>query len=153
MSAERVVDDIKYLVMTYGIKGVYFREDNFTLIRHRIVDISIGIMPLKIHWACETRVDTISYEELKIMHASGCSALYIGFESGSQRILDLLSKGITPEQGLNVAEWCHKLGIAIAGSFIIDHPEETADDKKLTEEFIKALGLTNCWKNKYREGG
>ena len=99
-SAERVVSEIEYLVQHYGAKGVYFREDNFTLNKKRLESFCNLIInkDLKIHWACESRVDTLDGEILKLMYRAGARAFYFGVESGSQKILDFLKKGIKVEQ-------------------------------------------------------
>ncbi len=153
MSAEKVINDIKILIAESGIKGVYFREDNFTLIKKRVVGICKGIRPLGLKWCCETRVDTLDEELVKIMAESGCEAFYIGFESGSQKLLDIFNKSITIEQGIRVAEWSHKYGIKIAASLIKKHPMETPEDIKLTEAFIAKIKPETVWSNTYREDG
>lgn len=152
-STQRVLSDIDWLIETFFIKGIYFREDNFTIKRERTKEISIGLATRNLKWLCETRVDTLDEELIKVMSNSGCKAFYIGFESGSQRMLNTYNKGITIEQGLQVAEWCHKYDIKIAASFIINHPAETQEDKELTEKFIKQINPHTIWKNKYRKEG
>jgi len=153
MSADRVIRDVEHLVNKYGIEGVYFREDNFTLNKDRVLGICKGISPLELKWAAESRVDTLDRDMVKIMAESGCTALYIGFESGSQHMLDIYNKKTTIEQGLKVGEWCHESGIKIAASFIIKHPDETDEDRRLTKEFICKLKPTSCWENPFREDG
>lgn len=153
MSAARVFNDIEYLKTTYAIKGVYFREDNFTIQNSRIYELCDRLKDQDILWACESRVDTLPENMLISMYKAGCRAIYIGFESGSQHILDLLGKDTTVEEGLNVGLICKKIGIKVAASFIIEHPEETHEDTELTEKFIREVEPANVWKNKYREGG
>ena len=102
---------------------------------------------------CESRVDSLDREMVRIMAESGCGALYIGFESGSQRILDIFNKKTTVEQGLSVGEWCQEFGVRIAGSFITKHPDETEEDRRLTREFIDRIKLTSCWENPFRKDG
>lgn len=153
-SAERVIHDIKRLKTEYNINGIYFREDNFTLKKDRLYSICKGIIDadLNINWACETRVDTLNEELVSIMAKSGCKGFYMGLESGSPRMLDVYNKGITPEQGLQISEWCRKYGIKMAGSFIIGHPDENWKDLEMTRQFIKDMKLNIIWNNKYREG-
>jgi radical SAM superfamily enzyme YgiQ (UPF0313 family) len=153
-SSERVVSDIKRLIKDHNVDGIYFREDNFTLRKDRLKSICETIIEsgLKFNWACETRVDTLNEELVSLMAKSGCKGFYMGLESGSPRMLEFYKKGITPEQGLNVSSWCLKYGIKMAGSFITNHPIETQEDVKLTEDFIKNMNLNMIWRNKFREG-
>lgn len=153
MSSQKVIKDIKYLIEKYKIKGIYFREDNFTMNRDRVVEISEGISPLRLKWVSESRVDTLDREIVKIMAKSGCGALYIGFESGSQRILDILNKKTTVKQGYDVVSWCREFGVKVAGSFIINHPDETDEDRKLTTKFVSDIKPDSYWTNPYRENG
>jgi radical SAM superfamily enzyme YgiQ (UPF0313 family) len=131
-SAERVVDDILYLKRTYGIAGVYFREDLFTGNKKRVRRIAELLIEKEanIIWACESRVDAGSDEELvALMARSGCVGLYIGAESGSQRMLDHYNKDIKVEQIYRTCRNAKKHGIAVFMSLIVAHPEETWQDK------------------------
>ncbi len=145
-SAQRIIEEIKYLVEKYNVKGIYFREDNFTLNRNRVIEFCEGLLTqsVNIKWVCETRVDTLSYELLKLMCKSGCKGLYFGVESGSQRMLDFMKKGVTIEQVEKVFDWCNKLDIEAHASFVIGAPTETAEERKKTIEFSKKIKATTC---------
>ena len=153
-SPHRVVREAAFLREEYGIDGVYFREDNFTVNRHRAESIAGGMMALGLKWACETRVDTVDQGMLERLARGGCVGLYIGFESGSQHMLDVFNKRTTVQQAHDVANWCYDLGIKILGSFITDHPEETAADKAATLAFVQYHGkralVKTCY-NRFRE--
>ena len=81
-------------VKTYGARGIYFREDNFTLRKERVTAFCEQLLRknISIRWMCETRIDALDESLLTLMHRAGCEALYIGVESGSQRVLDFLKK-------------------------------------------------------------
>ncbi len=149
-SATRVLGDIAYLKLKYGVKGIYFREDNFTCNKERLKLLCYGLKQLDIVWLCETRVNSVDEEIVKLMADAGCIFWYVGFESGSQRMLDIYKKDTTVEQGLEAARLAHKYGIKFAGSFIEYHPEETGEDRKLTTDFISKIKPTVTWRNKYR---
>jgi len=152
-SAERVVDDIEYLMKTFGVKGIYFREDNFTCNKERVREICVLILKrgLRFKWACETRVNAIDKYLMALMKQAGCEVFYIGFESGSQKMLEVYNKGTTVEQGLEIAKEAYRCGIKVAGSFIFGHPQETEKDKTATLDFIEKVELNVAWMNKYRE--
>jgi len=153
-SSARVVEEAGYLQDDYDIDGIYFREDNFTVKPLRAVEIAKGLADRGMFWACESRVDTVDQPTLATLGANGCVGLYIGIESGSQRMLDLYNKQITVQQVDNVLTWCWDSGIQVMGSFITDHPEETHEDKQATTDLIakhrnRALVKVNLnkWRN------
>ena len=138
-SPERVVDDIEFLISDYGAKGIYFREDNFTVRRSRVEKICelILMKNINIKWATETRVDTINYELMSKMYKAGCRGLYFGIEATTQNLLDSYNKGITIEQINNAFLWAKQLGIHTYASFLIDTPQETLEDRLAILEFLE----------------
>ncbi len=148
-SAERVVADIEYLIANYGTKGIYFREDNFTVNRKRTERFCHLLLEkgIKIAWACETRVDTLDQELVALMKRAGLCAFYFGVESGSQKILNLLKKGITPDQTRSAFRLCRELGISTAASVIVGVPDETPADFQQTLDLINEIKPTVTWTN------
>jgi len=148
-SAERIVHDIDYLIKEYGARGVYFREDNFTVQRERTEKFCELLLQRNIHitWACETRVDTLDRNLVKLMQRAGLTALYFGVESGSQEVLNRLKKNITPEQTRNAFDWCREFGIKTAASVIVGTPGETPRDLQQTLALVDDLKPTVNWFN------
>ncbi|MDD5643412.1 MAG: glycosyltransferase, partial [Syntrophales bacterium] len=148
-SAPRIVADIEYLIKTYNARGIYFREDNFTVNRRRTEEFCHLLLDkkIKIAWACETRVDSLDRDLLALMRQAGLTALYFGVESGSQKILDLLKKGITPGQTRAAFRWCHELGINTAASVIVGVPGETLKDLNDTLSLLQEIQPTVTWYN------
>jgi len=140
-SANRIISEIEYLIKNYEAKGIYFREDNFTLNSKRTVEFCENLIKknIKISWACETRVDNLSEDLIKLMSESGCKAFYFGIESGSQRILDFLNKKITVEQIENAINWSKKYNIRAYCSLISGVPGETYKDYLLTKRLMHKL--------------
>ena len=100
MSAERVVQDIEFMIKHHGARGIYFREDHFTLNKQRTIDFCESLLKknIEIDWFCETRVDQLDdFEYQKLMKDAGCRVFYIGVESGSPRMLEFYKKGETRE--------------------------------------------------------
>lgn len=140
-SPKNVVNEIEYLIKEYGTKGIYFREDNFTLNRERVIGICEEIQrrKIKITWECSSRVDLVDKSLLRAMYRAGCRAIWYGIESGSPRILDILYKHITVDQSKEAIRLTREAGIKTGGSFIIGIPGETMEDIKLTLNLIKDL--------------
>lgn len=141
-SAERIIREIEYLIKKFNAKGIYFREDNFTLNQKRVIDFCEKLINknIKIYWACESRVNTLNNEELvKLMSDAGCRAVYLGVESGSQRVLDFLNKRITIKQIEDAINLCKKYGINTYCSLITGVPGETFEDYLITEKLMEKL--------------
>ncbi len=148
-SAERLVADIDYLIKTYSARGIYFREDNFTVNRERTERFCRLLLDqgIKITWACETRVDTLDRELVALMRRAGLAAVYLGVESGSQAVLDRLHKGITVDQTRQAFAWCREFGVKTAASVIVGTPGETPQDLQQTLALINELKPTVTWHN------
>ena len=141
-SADRIIFEIEYLITNFGAKGIYFREDNFTLNIQKVEKFCEKLINknINIPWACETRVDTLCNEELiKLMSTAGCRAVYLGVESGSQKILDMLDKQITVEQIETAINFCKKYNIRTYCSLITGVHRETYDDYLLTKNLMNKL--------------
>lgn len=140
-SAGRIIEEISRLRKDFNAQGVYFREDNFTLNSKRIVEFCEGLLAEggKFQWICETRANTLSEELIELMARAGCAGFYIGAESGSQRVLDHMKKGITLEQVANVVAWAKKAGIRSYLSFVMGTPTETEKERYDTIQFVDRL--------------
>jgi len=148
-SSSWVLDEIERLVDTYGAKGIYFREDNFTINSKRVTDICNGILErhLDLVWVCESRVDLVYPKLLEKMKKAYCETIWFGAESGSQRVLNLINKGITVEQTKKAVNMCRKTKIKVGLSFMIGIPGETMEDMKKTLKLAKELDPDYCWFN------
>jgi len=150
-SAARIVSDIEHLIEHYSAKGIYFREDNFTLNRKRVVEFCNLLLEknIHIHWACESRVDNLDRDLLCLMHKAGARGFYFGVESGSQRILDDLHKGITVDQIRATFNLCHEIGFKTAASIVVGLPHETEEDLAATDALLAEIRPTMTWHNVY----
>ncbi len=138
-SAERVIEEIKELIEVYGIRALFFIEDNLFANKKRLKAICEMMKQNKIDiiWGGNARVDNINLEILQIAKDAGCRQITFGFESGSQRILDILNKKTTVEQNRRAIELCNQVGIIPQGTFMIGNPTETVEDIKATKKFIE----------------
>jgi radical SAM superfamily enzyme YgiQ (UPF0313 family) len=152
MSAQRVVEDIEHMVRQYGAKGIFFREDHFTLNKQRTIEICELLLKrnINIEWYCETRVDQLDDPEYQaLMARAGCKAFYIGVESGSPRMLGLFKKGETVDQFVRAFEIAHSVGIKTYASLVVGTPFETAEDVLLTERLIDKIRPYRVGRNVY----
>ncbi|OGL42697.1 MAG: hypothetical protein A2042_01685 [Candidatus Schekmanbacteria bacterium GWA2_38_11] len=149
MSSRRIYNDIVYLKKKYNIKGIYFREDNFTLSKKRLTDFCELLLKnnVNIKWACETRVDALENNVIKLMHRAGCRALYIGIESGSERLLSFIKKNISFEDVKRVFKKCREIGIKTAASFMVGIPTETLEERTQTLALSEEIKADTTWIN------
>jgi radical SAM superfamily enzyme YgiQ (UPF0313 family) len=132
-SVKNVVDEIEYLLKNYGITGIYYCDDTFTLSPKwvRAYCEELKKRNLDIKWAGQSRVDQTDIELMRLMKESGLVQLDFGVESGSEKILKVLGKGGAgdrTEQIRNSFKLCRELDIRTLATFIIGNPEETKED-------------------------
>ena len=142
-SPENVIEELKVLKYEYNISEVEFLDDTFTLNSPRaekICDLMIR-ENLNLSWSASSRVNTLTQRLANKMRKAGCHTIYLGIESGSQKILDLIQKGTNLVQVERAVEILKGAKINVLGSFIIGIPGETIKSIKKTIKFAKKLNL------------
>ena len=124
-SASGIADEVAALY-DLGVRHVRFMDDTFTVDRDRAMELCerIAAGP-KVTWTALTRLQKLDDDLLARMRASGCRRLYVGVESGSQRILDLYRKGLTVESIRAAVGRIHRAGIEVSAFFIVGAPGES----------------------------
>lgn len=119
-SPENIINELKDIVATLGVKTIIFYDDLFTVNKERAINICRGIIDagLKITWKCEGRVNLVDEELLGWMKKAGCKMIAYGVESGNQRGLDYLNKNTTPAQIKRAFNLTHQAGIKTMAYFI-----------------------------------
>ena len=150
-SPQRVIDEIIDMVDNYGTKGIYFVGDNFTINKSRTQELCrlIKENKLDIKWTCETRADLVNKEVLANMKSAGCQTIFIGVESGSERIQKKLNKNIDLQEVKRAFNLTRQIGIRTATSFMLGIPGETVEDMHSTFKFAKSLNSDICMFNIY----
>jgi len=140
-SAKKVLEELRLLNSKYNVKLVSFFDETFTIDRNRTMEISKTIRDegLHIKWYCNTRVNLVDEELLKIMYDGGCRGIAYGIESGSEKILNNAKKEITIEQAKNAIKWTKGAGIKTYASFIFGLPGENWNTVEETINFIKEV--------------
>ena len=96
------------------------------------------LVPKGMTWSTNAKVN-VPYETLKVLKENGLRLFTVGFETGSQHILNNVKKGMKVEWAHEFAENCHKLGIKMHGTFIVGLPGETKETIRETIEFVKRI--------------
>ena len=139
-SAEYVVKEIS-ACLELGIDHIFFHDDTFTIDKKRVLDICrlLKENSLKIKFSLRSRVNTIDEDIIKALKDAGCVRISFGVESGVQRILKRIKKGITLEQAESAFRLAKKYKIKTLADFMIGHPDETVEDIHETIRFTKRL--------------
>lgn len=140
-SVKKVVDEIEFLVNKYKIDSFYIYDDTFTLNKKRVLSFCSELKKRKLNiiWGCETRVNTIDEEIVIAMKDARCIQLDFGVESGSQNMLNKVSKGITVEQIKNTFRICKKYKLRTFNNFMFNLVDETEEDIEKTLNLVEEL--------------
>ena len=124
---ENVMAEIRQLKDTYKIKEIAFWDDILTINKKWTYDFCLEMEKENIVWSCYTRLDLIDEPMLRAMKKAGCWNIFFGIESGTQELLDNITKKMTVEQMKNAVKLVKKVGIEIRGSFMLGLPGETPE--------------------------
>jgi radical SAM superfamily enzyme YgiQ (UPF0313 family) len=139
----KIADEFEYLI-GLGYQNFLFVDDNFTANRKHVILLSQELKHRKfdINWFCEGRTTGGSIEMYSEMRYGGCKMIYLGFESGTQRILDYYNKHTTIDQAVRTVEKIRKAQIdMVTGSFILGAPGETIQELQNTIDFSLKLDI------------
>lgn len=142
-SPEAVVDEIEHLVRDYGVKDLAFVDSLFCANKRRVMKICDEIIRrgVKVSWTCSSRVEVVDKEMLQHMKDAGCWRTRFGVESGSDQVLDFISKGITKEKIRNAITWAHEVGLRPKAFFMVGHMPDTHETIMETIAFAKSIPL------------
>jgi radical SAM superfamily enzyme YgiQ (UPF0313 family) len=137
-SLSNILEEIRYVHRRYGTRQFTFKDDSFTVNRKRVMEFCNRLIDtgIKINWDCNTRVDLVDLELLKAMKKAGCNSIKVGIESGSERILELMDKGITLERIKGAARLFREVGIHWTAYFMMGIPTETRGDVQKTLDLL-----------------
>ncbi len=141
-SATNVVAEMEQAISIVGPKEISFKDDTFTVMSAAWFEeftSELARRKLKVRWQANSRVDTITYEKLKLMRKSGCSQLGFGVESGSPKVLEFYRKHAKIDQVEQAFRWCHELGILPHAFIMLGAPEETIEDMQMTFDLIRRI--------------
>ncbi len=136
---DEFIDELRYVDGL--VKEVYFRDLTFGVSKKRIKEICTRIINEKIDlvWSCESRVDTVDEECLRLMKKAGCYLAMFGVESANHETLVRTSKNITTAQTKKVFDYCRRIGIDTLAHLIIGLPWDTKESIQRTIEFSKEI--------------
>ena len=141
-SAEKIFDEIMYLIENYGIRQILFYDDTFTVYKKNVEKLCDMILEnnVDISWTCFARVDFIDPDMLSKMKTAGCHQIMYGVENVDETVLKNINKKINIPQVVNVVRWTKKAGIECRLSFMVGNP---GDNEQIIRKNIKFVNKIN----------
>lgn len=136
-SVEKVIEEIDYLQDQFGIRHIYFQDDEFTINRRRLLAFCKAMKERKKEciWECLGRVSDMNEEVAQAMAEAGCIGIIFGTEFGYQEGLDRVQKRITLEMTRKAILVTRNAGISARASFMMGFPWESEKEIKKTIDF------------------
>ncbi|MGB5287015.1 MAG: radical SAM protein [Ignavibacteriaceae bacterium] len=138
----KVVEELSLIKEEYNPDSIWFVDDVFTISHKWLSGFSEELKKnnLKIKYECITRADRMNEDVIRTMKESGCFRVWIGAESGSQRVIDAMDRRVKVEQVREMIPLAKKLGIETGTFIMLGYPGETEKD---IEETIIHLKKSN----------
>jgi hopanoid biosynthesis associated radical SAM protein HpnJ len=126
-SIPHVIEEVKYVQREMPeVKEIFFDDDTLTDNLPRVEALAIELGKLGVTWSCNAKAN-VPFRTLKILKENGLRLLLVGYESGNQKILHNIKKGMRVEVARQFTKDCHQLGIVIHGTFILGLPGESEE--------------------------
>jgi anaerobic magnesium-protoporphyrin IX monomethyl ester cyclase len=140
-SAANIVDEMRQCATDFGMRGFRFYDDNLAAHRETCMEFCAELRNrnLNISWNCFSRVDSVDPEMLREMKSAGCHQIKFGVETGTEKMLVVIKKGITLEQSREAIRMAKRAGIESQVSLILGLPGETEQDMRETIRFISDI--------------
>jgi anaerobic magnesium-protoporphyrin IX monomethyl ester cyclase len=144
-SVRNVVDEIEQMCQRERRPYIIFRDPLFSESRDRIVELcdQIHARDLRVHFECETRLDRLDGDLLRLMRGAGLRAISFGVEAVSPQILKKVGRRPIPlDHQRRVIEQCRDLEIITAAFFVLGFPSDDWESIAATIEFATDLSPT-----------
>jgi anaerobic magnesium-protoporphyrin IX monomethyl ester cyclase len=138
-SPQSVAQEVEWLLERYQPDMLWMADDVFTIHPGWLFEYAAELKRrgIQIPFECITRADRMNEKIVATLREIGCMRVWIGSESGSQRILDAMQRGVTVEQVRNAVELCRNHGIQ-SGMFLMwGYEGEDLSDIEATVEHVR----------------
>jgi len=142
---EDVVEEMLHLQETYQMDRLWFVDDVFT-VSHKWIEAfhqEITKRGAQMPFECISRAERLNPEILKLLKESGCFRIWIGAESGSQRIIDAMDRRVAVETVQEAIQQANTLGMETGTFIMLGYPGETEADIQQTIQHLKRANPTH----------
>jgi len=140
---ELVVDEMEYLVKTFGVREIVFFDETFTIGKRRMRRFSEEVLRrgIDVKFNIRARVDTVDREVVRALKKAGLRSIHMGVEAGTDRVLKIMNKQITREQTERAFRVCREEGVDTRGYFMVGYYDAAPQDVDDMIDFAAGLGL------------
>lgn len=137
--AHLVVEEMKMLKEKYNPDAIWFVDDVFTISHKWLTEFHSEIIKQNaiIPFECITRAERLNDEILQLLKEIGCFRIWIGAESGSQKIIDLMDRRVDINHVKKMIQDTNAIGIETGTFVMVGYPEETIEDIDKTIQYLK----------------
>lgn len=146
-SASAMIEEISALKKEYGLNYFSLVHDMYTVDRKKVVEFCEAAIAsgVQFTWGCSARTDCIDDDLLALMAKAGCSGIFFGIETGSQRLQKVVNKNLNLNEAVKRIECASRNGIRTTVALIVGFPEESREDLRDTIHFfINSLRFENA---------
>jgi len=136
---ESVADELAWLVSRYQPDMAWMADDVFTIHHGWLFQYAAELKQrgLKLPFECISRADRLNSRVAETLAEMGCFRVWIGSESGSQRILDAMERGVSVDQVQSAVDLCRSNGIQTGMFLMWGYEGEELEDIEATIQHVK----------------
>ena len=137
----KVVEDMEFLIREYSARGFMFQDTSMPANRKWMVEFceTLKRKRIDVSWMCYARADHVDADLLRLMKSAGCFGISFGVETGNQKSLDHIRKGLTVDQNMKSVRLALDLGYHVTATYILGLPGEDEDDVMNTIQLARRL--------------
>jgi radical SAM superfamily enzyme YgiQ (UPF0313 family) len=142
--AQLVAAEMKMLKEKYNPDAIWFVDDVFTISHKWLTAFHEEVVKqnAQIRFECITRAERLNDEILRLLKEAGCFRIWIGAESGSQKIIDLMDRRVDVNHVKKMIQSTNALGIETGTFIMVGYPGETEEDITETIQYLKEANPT-----------
>jgi len=142
--AKKVVEELQLLQKNYNPDAIWFVDDVFTVSHKWIREFhqEMKKQDFKIPFECITRAERLTDEILQLLKEIGCFRIWIGAESGSQKIIDAMDRRVDVNVVKKAIQRTNKIGIESGTFIMVGYPGEDEKDINQTIQYLKDANPT-----------
>jgi anaerobic magnesium-protoporphyrin IX monomethyl ester cyclase len=137
--AADVANEMRLLREEYGAEHLWFADDIFGLNRHWLEEFALAVESLRcaVPFKVQARADLLTSQTARALRRAGCSEVWMGVESGSQKVLDVMDKGLRVEEVVSAREHLKREGIRTCYFLQLGYPGERWKDIQKTIALVR----------------
>lgn len=138
-SPHLVADEIQMLIQRYQPDSIWYADDVFNIDHKWLFKFAVELQSrkIKIPFDCTCRADRMNEKVMDTLHRMGCKRIWFGSESGSQRLLDTMKRGVKAEKVQQITQLAREFGIETGMFLMWGFEDENFDDIRQTIEHVK----------------